>query len=106
MPYRPGTVQPEARWVRAVPARHGPTFSSRPYRYNDSLVPAGIEYETFNVHPGTKIDQTPRVSTVLSTTSSALIRKADGMASGGALEEQVASLLCRASIVFLLGQES
>ncbi|CAL4942778.1 unnamed protein product [Urochloa decumbens] len=23
-----------------------------PYRYNDSLVPAGIEYETFNVHPG------------------------------------------------------
>ena len=77
-----------------------------PYRYNDSLVPAGIEYETFNVHPGTKIDQTPRVSTVLSTTSSALIRKADGMASGGALEEQVPSLLCRASIVFLLGQES
>jgi hypothetical protein len=23
-----------------------------PYRYNDSLVPPGIEYETFNVHPG------------------------------------------------------
>ncbi|KAG8092214.1 hypothetical protein GUJ93_ZPchr0012g19636 [Zizania palustris] len=23
-----------------------------PYRYNDSLVPAGIEYETINVHPG------------------------------------------------------
>nr|CAB3499189.1 unnamed protein product [Digitaria exilis] len=23
-----------------------------PYRYNDSLVPDGIEYETFNVHPG------------------------------------------------------
>ena len=23
-----------------------------PYRYNDSLVPAGIEYETFHVHPG------------------------------------------------------
>ncbi|EER93966.1 monocopper oxidase-like protein SKU5 [Sorghum bicolor] len=23
-----------------------------PYRYNHSLVPAGIEYETFNVHPG------------------------------------------------------
>jgi len=28
VPYRPGTVQPEARWVRAAPARHGPTFSS------------------------------------------------------------------------------
>jgi hypothetical protein len=23
-----------------------------PYRYNDSLVPAGIEYETINVDPG------------------------------------------------------
>ena len=26
-----------------------------PYRYNDSLVPAGIEYETFNVHPGNRL---------------------------------------------------
>ncbi|KAF8672490.1 hypothetical protein HU200_049704 [Digitaria exilis] len=25
-----------------------------PYRYNDSLVPDGIEYETFNVHPGNR----------------------------------------------------
>ena len=23
-----------------------------PYRYNDSLVPAGIEHETIDVHPG------------------------------------------------------
>lgn len=23
-----------------------------PYRYNDSLVPAGIDYETINVEPG------------------------------------------------------
>lgn len=23
-----------------------------PYRYNDTLVPDGIDYETINVHPG------------------------------------------------------
>ncbi|VAH05085.1 unnamed protein product [Triticum turgidum subsp. durum] len=26
-----------------------------PYRYNDSLVPAGIEHETIDVHPGNSL---------------------------------------------------
>lgn len=26
-----------------------------PYRYNDTLVPEGIDYETIDVHPGEKI---------------------------------------------------
>lgn len=28
-----------------------------PYRYNNSLVPAGIEYETINVQPGALVLQ-------------------------------------------------
>lgn len=43
-----------------------------PYRYNHSLVPAGIEYETFNVHPGNSSiwPLAPRVTIVLLLLSS------------------------------------